>query len=97
MTESQRSIEKQIGMVRPRDMAEAVQPHTSPLQLITEKLTPGCHDQRAAFSSSFSRTSFIIREIVLLSTLNNWAISAWLFSPARIILIASACCVAESL
>jgi hypothetical protein len=34
------------------------------------------YDQRLAFSSSLSRTSFIIREIVLRSTLNNSAISA---------------------
>jgi len=32
--------------------------------------------QRTAFTSSFSRTSFIIREIVLRSTLNSSAISA---------------------
>ena len=42
MTEFQRSIEKADRLVWLRDMDEAVQPHSSPLSIVTPELTAGC-------------------------------------------------------
>ena len=50
-----------------------------------------------SFFPSFLRTWLIMRETVALLTGNSFVISAWLFSPERIILMASVCCSGESL
>jgi hypothetical protein len=67
--------------------------------ILIPPLEAGCasiRSQQSSFLLLYQPASVIMRLIVERSTLNSSAISLWLFSPDRIILIASAYCGAES-